>query len=125
MKKRNMASKNREHSAIEFNNPDSSISIGIHKDSKITVCAKWDEWCGETTEESTRGIPIKEVFDFLISRDKYINEKAKEISGKEIAELRKMYEVKTKELREANFNITRLEDKVKSYKTVMKEMKAK
>jgi hypothetical protein len=110
---------------IEFNDHDSSITITAEKDRKTTICAKWKEWCGESVDESSRSISVNDLFEFLVKRDKYINECARELCGKEIAELRKMYEIKVKELREANFKIIQLEDKVKAYRTIMKEMRAK
>jgi len=112
---------------ICFEESNNHISILASKDCKMTVFAAWEisRYAECPDHECTRSIPIRDLFVFLRDKDKFINEQAKELCGKEIAELRKMFETKTKELREANINNVALEEKIKAFKTTLKELRRK
>lgn len=110
-----------------FDEGNNHVAILANKDCKMIVTASWEisRYSDGNDFESSRPIPIRDLFIILRDKDKYVDKLAKELYGKEIAELRQMFETKTKELREANFEITKLEEKIKAYKTIMKEMRVK
>jgi hypothetical protein len=112
---------------LSFDEGNNHIAILANKDCKMVVTATWEisRYSDGNDFESSRPVPIRDLFIILRDKDKYIENCAKELCGKDISELRKMFEIKSKELREANFEITKLEDKIKAYKTIMKEMRVK
>lgn len=100
-----------------------AVSIGAGKKSKMFVCAAWTVHCGEPIDESTRSIPIQDLFKFLLNKDKYIAEEAKRISGAQM----KMKDDRIKLLeddgKERDKMIYQLSNKVAALKTALKEMR--
>lgn len=110
---------------ICFDEGNNHISILASKDCKMVVCVAWEisRYAECNDRECTRAIPIRDLYLFLRDKDKFINEEAKKLSGKEIAELRQMFEIKTKELREANCLNAALEEKLKALRTALREVR--
>lgn len=108
---------------IHFSDGISNVSVGASKSSKMTVCSAWSEYCGEYCSDSSRSIPIQDLFKFLRKKDKYIRDEAYILCGKQVEELDARLNAVEKNVREKDGMIYKLEEKIKAYKSIIKDLK--
>jgi len=112
---------------ICFEEAHNHISILASKDCKMTVFAAWQisRYAECNDSECTRSIPIRDLFVFLRDKDKFIREEAMKLCGVQITGLDERLKILEKEMKEKDGIIYAQEEKIKAFKTTLRELRKK